>query len=518
MQARYERIILASLQGYSLFLQKLSSDQIQETEESNKKLISNSKFWKYAKHKIPTIRSAFFHCLISLCQRAKFLLSGESSRLSNVIFNNLDETDPVVLHSVWDAALNVLVSIEDCWLHINIEKQLFTKLCGVLKGGGRNVSTIYPNILPLISKLPPDILKGKQTFFIMLFDSMRCGLEAISFSQSTFEGKIMATSFIECLKYAIIQNITDEDFCTSLLTHQLVPALEDKLSTSKNNRPVIKPFLIQTAYLIRYWDSNRQTHSLVYEKLVNDFFVSLFTLYSKQLNSDAMHSSVNDLMNLQIHFLKILLNPDGFVSKNKGKVKFEEEENIEKDNICKVDIIKDMNFVKEIIPFVKKLVRLYFENAIANENKSYIFAIREIVILFEAKMVFEELVIAVNESTYFKLFSSYFSKWLMKENMKCGELVDLSFKLLKLVTDDEKEYILEEFCSNWLSDSLQLNIWQALPNYSEDPCILKWVKSDQFASNIVNLVDKFIEGSGSEEISVDIFTSLLKSKFQNGGM
>lgn len=112
MEAKYQRVIIASLQGYSLYLQRLSSDQIQQAEANNKKLLSSQKFWKYSKHKAPAIRNSFYNALISLCQNAKFLLAGETAHVSAAIFNNLDESDPMVLPNVWDAALNALVVIE----------------------------------------------------------------------------------------------------------------------------------------------------------------------------------------------------------------------------------------------------------------------------------------------------------------------------------------------------------------------------------------------------------------------
>lgn len=112
MEAKYQRVIIASLQGYSLYLQRLSSEQIKQAEATNKKILSSQKFWKYAKNKAPAIRNSFFNTLISLCQNAKFLLDGESAHVSAAIFNNLDESDPMVLPTVWDAALNVLVVIE----------------------------------------------------------------------------------------------------------------------------------------------------------------------------------------------------------------------------------------------------------------------------------------------------------------------------------------------------------------------------------------------------------------------
>lgn len=112
MDAKYQRIVIASLQGYNLYLQKVTSDQIREAEETNKKIVSAPKFWEYSKSKVPLIRNSFFNVLTSLCQNGKFLLSSEMKRVTAAIFNDLDDCDPMVMTSAWDAALNALVFLE----------------------------------------------------------------------------------------------------------------------------------------------------------------------------------------------------------------------------------------------------------------------------------------------------------------------------------------------------------------------------------------------------------------------
>lgn len=110
--AKYERVIISSLQGYSLYLNKLNPDAIKKASELNEKIITNAKFWKFAKHNIAKIRCAWFGVITALCQKALFLLENEEERVSITVFANLDETEPSVLALVWEAALLTVTTIQ----------------------------------------------------------------------------------------------------------------------------------------------------------------------------------------------------------------------------------------------------------------------------------------------------------------------------------------------------------------------------------------------------------------------
>lgn len=111
-EAKYERLLVSCLQGYYLYLTKVPVDQIKKVAELNNVIISNNKFWKLAKHKIPQIRSAWFEVIAALMQHAKFLLDAKAAVVTTTVFNNLDETDPSVLPHVWESALLIMSSIE----------------------------------------------------------------------------------------------------------------------------------------------------------------------------------------------------------------------------------------------------------------------------------------------------------------------------------------------------------------------------------------------------------------------
>ncbi|KAI4457630.1 zinc finger protein [Holotrichia oblita] len=91
-EAKYERVVISSLHGYSLYINKVSSENIEKAEDINRKIVSSGKFWKFSKSKVVPIRTAFFGTLKTICQKAPFLLKSETEHIVSAIFQNLDET------------------------------------------------------------------------------------------------------------------------------------------------------------------------------------------------------------------------------------------------------------------------------------------------------------------------------------------------------------------------------------------------------------------------------------------
>ena len=65
---------------------------------------------------------------------------------------------------------------QDCWSRVNPRKGVFPRLWSMLRSGGHgNASVIYPNLLPLLSKIPDDVIGSDVTFYQELFNNMRTG-------------------------------------------------------------------------------------------------------------------------------------------------------------------------------------------------------------------------------------------------------------------------------------------------------------------------------------------------------
>lgn len=55
MVAKFQRVTISSLHGYSLYLTRVPEDQLRNAEEKNKQIVSSSKFWDLAKHEVPLV-------------------------------------------------------------------------------------------------------------------------------------------------------------------------------------------------------------------------------------------------------------------------------------------------------------------------------------------------------------------------------------------------------------------------------------------------------------------------------
>lgn len=176
IESKYIRTVTSSLQGYGLYLTRLTADQLQSAKELNQKLVSDSKFWKFSKHQFPQVRSAWFSALIALCQHSKFLVVGEEKRIGQAVFGSLDENDATVLPVVWEAALVSLVAMDGLLEVVSFEKLVLPKLLRVCREGGKgSAAAIFPSLLPLLSKMPSSIVKDTQTFHNKFFSSIREG-------------------------------------------------------------------------------------------------------------------------------------------------------------------------------------------------------------------------------------------------------------------------------------------------------------------------------------------------------
>ena len=176
IEAKYIRTVTSSLQGYGLYLSRLTSDQLHSAEELNRKLVSDSKYWKFSKHQSPQVRSAWFSALVALCQHAQFLVSGEEKRVGQAVFGSLDENESTVLPVVWEAALVALVAIDGLFQAVSFEKLMLPKLLKVCREGAKgSAAVIFPSLLPLLSKMPADIVKGETTFHQKFFTSIKQG-------------------------------------------------------------------------------------------------------------------------------------------------------------------------------------------------------------------------------------------------------------------------------------------------------------------------------------------------------
>uniref|UniRef100_A0A669CT60 E3 ubiquitin-protein ligase listerin n=1 Tax=Oreochromis niloticus TaxID=8128 RepID=A0A669CT60_ORENI len=293
-EAKYVRMLTSSLLGVKRLLFLLLQDDRAALETGLAHLVNSGKFWKYGKHKTPQVRGAFFEMVCALCEFTPGLVQAEAARLCPAVLLSIDDTDPVVLPPVWEAVLHVVSTIPDCWTHVNAKKGFLPKLWALLKEGGKGMAkALHPNLMPLLSKLPPEVTDPKMDFFTMFFTTFAQGLSSERAVTSPSESAAIVTSFVECLRYCILQNAEDVEDQGKIRTIEVgifLTFVFAFLNPSLQNGPL---FLSVTEMLISWEkrvglqrEGEASDSKDVFQRLLTDFWEDLGLLCVRYVDNE----------------------------------------------------------------------------------------------------------------------------------------------------------------------------------------------------------------------------------------
>uniref|UniRef100_A0A671VE33 E3 ubiquitin-protein ligase listerin n=1 Tax=Sparus aurata TaxID=8175 RepID=A0A671VE33_SPAAU len=290
-EAKYVRMLTSSLLGVKRLLSLLLQNDRTALEPRLAHLVNSGKFWKYGKHKTPQVRGAFFEMLCALCEYTPGLVQAEAARLCPAVLLSVDDTDPVVLPPVWEAVLHVVSTISDCWTHVNAKKGFLPKLWALLKDGGKGMAkALHPNLMPLLSKLPPEVTDPMLDFYTTFFTSFIQGLSSERAATSPSESAIIVTSVVECLRYCILHHTEEGEDQKKLRT--MLISQQALANTSLQNGPL---FLLVTEMLVS-WEKRAGLHNEgeanedkdVFQVLLADFWEGLGVMFVRYVdNKDA---------------------------------------------------------------------------------------------------------------------------------------------------------------------------------------------------------------------------------------
>ncbi|KAM5278034.1 E3 ubiquitin-protein ligase listerin isoform 1-T2 [Hipposideros larvatus] len=327
-EAKFFRVVTCSLLALKKLLCLLPDNELDSLEEKFKSLLSQNKFWKYGKHSIPQIRSAYFELISSLCQRIPRLMKDEAPKVSSSVLLSIDDSDPVVCPALWEAVLYTLTTIEDCWHHVNAKKSVFPKLSAVVREGGRGLATvIYPYLLPFISKLPPSITAPKLDFFKNFLTSLVTGLSTERIKTSFSECSAVVSAFFECLRFIMQQNLGEEEIEEMLINDQLIPFIDAVLKDARLQDGQLFDHLAET---LSSWETKADMEkddktAPNLEKVLLNFWERLSEICVQKINEpEADVKSVLGVSSL----LQVLQKPKSSLKSNKKKnvkVRFADE-------------------------------------------------------------------------------------------------------------------------------------------------------------------------------------------------
>lgn len=441
LEAKHQRLLVSSLQAYSFYLKTVPSSEIEKTIEIHRMILGkNSKYWKLANHESVLIKTGFFNILASAIENAVELLENEKKRAMTSIINSLDETDPGLLSAVWEAMLIAVMRIENWFEVVSIEKFVLPKLWRVLKHGSQSCPTImYPNLLPFLGQFPKFNLDSKE-LFANFFNNMREGFLTKIVKLTYSETSAIVTSFVECLRYAVVINSSNRKICSSLLKEQLMTMIEFSL---RENVPYNKIFFFEVSQLIRYW-AKQSNECSTYSHLVDNFWIELDLIFEKiSISGDESFEEgrASSIFNSQIDFLLALKNSP--VPKPSRKVKFLDDSNAEVGTKTESVIPEDdRQFSSKFENFIHALSVSYFKKTNSESSKKNIQRFVKLISNFETKELFIVLSKSLKDNADLMSFYEILKSWLSGKAEETEAGVQLVFTLLKYIEESNQEKVL----------------------------------------------------------------------------
>ncbi|CAH6792493.1 E3 ubiquitin-protein ligase listerin [Phodopus roborovskii] len=328
-EAKFHRVVTCSLLALKKLLCFLPNNELDSLEEKFKSLLSQNKFWKYGKHNVPQIRSAYFELVSALCQHVPQVMKEEASKVSPSVLLSIDDSDPMVCPALWEAVLYTLTTIEDCWLHVNAKKSVFPKLTAVIREGGRGLAAIiYPYLLPFISKLPQSITEPKLEFFKNFLTSLITGLSTERTKASFSECSAIISAFFECLRFIMQQNLGEEEMEQMLVNEQLIPFVDTVLKDPGMQRG---PLFNHLADTISSWEAKADVEKdteTVYnlENVLLNFWGRLSEICVEKISEP--EADVRTVLGVST-LVGVLQKPKSMLKSNRkknGRVRFANEE------------------------------------------------------------------------------------------------------------------------------------------------------------------------------------------------
>ncbi|XP_033373915.1 E3 ubiquitin-protein ligase listerin isoform X2 [Parus major] len=528
-EAKFFRILTCSLLALKKLLSMLPKKEMHSLEEKLMSLLSQNKFWKYSKNSVSQVRSAFFELISAFCQHLPEVMKAEAPRVCPAVLFSIDDSDAVVCPALWEAVLYTITTIEDCWSHVNARKGVLPKLWAVLREGGRGLATvIYPNLLPFISKVPPDVVEPKLEYFRVFFSSIIQGLSHERTIASPSESSAIITAFMECLCFAVLQKREGEDqsqIHQMLICDQLIPFTNAVLKEPKLQSG---PLFYQIAEMLSSWEakaelSNDDSTDEVFQKLLSDFWdhlLKMCILHVDRLDAD------EKLLFAISGMLEILQNPKSATKPNNRKslkIRFTDEDESERntENRKLTEVRNSDSEIQADFQQTSPLRKEPLENLVCNLAELSIVYINEqkseqhlkflsaLLNSFSSNRVFQVLLEQGNDVSPAQAESQNEVKphiqnpsvqflymnlitWLKEDWRKDTHfLVDILYSVLHCCNNnDERKVILDDLAKMDLKWVIFLQIIQkACSSTTKLSLVSDWLKGDTLGEKLVMLAD-----------------------------
>ncbi|XP_071800460.1 E3 ubiquitin-protein ligase listerin-like isoform X2 [Asterias amurensis] len=301
-EERYTRLLTCSLLALGEFATLLPEKELPSVQDMLSSIVAEAKFWKLAKNKSPQLRNAMYSVLGSLIQNTPSIAEGELARVSTTLLGSLDESDPLAVQCLWESVLFVISTFPNCWTHVNMRKAVLPKLWVMLRNGGSGSATvIYPNLLPLLSHIPAEVIGTGVEFYQELFGNLKEGLGSPSARHSSSEYGALVKAYMECLRYAISQTIiegavTDSQTVQNYLIQDQLMLFIVQSITEEGTHLASTSLFVQTSKLLSHLRKQLSTKTSSARHILELFWASLGSVCSEHVSlADADATSCRSL-------------------------------------------------------------------------------------------------------------------------------------------------------------------------------------------------------------------------------
>ncbi|XP_058829891.1 E3 ubiquitin-protein ligase listerin isoform X2 [Topomyia yanbarensis] len=496
---KYQRVLIASLRGYALYISKLPEEQLRKSLAKNALLLDNTKFWSYHKHKTPAIRAAWFEVISAILQFVPFLVEQHQPQIATSVFQAMDETDPTVVMHVWSSIVLVQTKIPNWHTYLNFDKAVFPKLWKLLKSGASgNAACVFPHMLPLVSKFTREVLGDKiDKFQSLFFESINEGLRAVHSSRTDVSA--ISQAYYEVFQYVVIQTVKDvarqpqqiEQFCEKMLEEHLVRVIEWCITTESSSGRFI---FGNIASLLDYW-CQYSANIKIYEQLLITFWNRLYEVIEQSLNSAV------DIQQITFSHVELIQNLKRTSHK---RVKFNSEPVERQPNLTTESTMPAAEhahrFEHQLQTLVYKICRLYIGRIGSSRDQAYILHLENLIRQFQCIELFQFL--AGGEGYHIAcLFDTFGADWLNDERLQSEYVVEIVLILYKYLTEQEQIALLKK----WLEIANKtVQSWLILRALShplcQDPNITKFLTQPEVSRNLIQCAHGVTQGDTKENM------------------
>ncbi|XP_067118343.1 E3 ubiquitin-protein ligase listerin [Centruroides vittatus] len=512
IQNKYHRILKCSFEGLGLFILNISPNHYKRIQDSIDKILIETKFWKFARHKELMVQISWYNLILTLCEKMLCCIKPYASKLCPLTLGCLAQNDPLLTFLTWDSVLYVLNIFEDCWQYVNVKKAFFPQLWTILKSGGQGTAvTLFPKLLPLLSKIPENIIEDKITFYQNFFGNIRESLNLEKVQNSSSELNSIIQAFMECIQHVLSKYQASED---KELRHQVI--LNQLLSLLETSIVEEKSYLASSCFYVKLKDlldyiqcqnCNNNPLKENFEDILTLFWDNFFIMCKSLLDNESPNQD-KELSHLAEFFYCLHCSKKIRKWKVKKKVNFLRKEEIfdeksietENNNFCNDNLpVKQPDFIAanhHIIMPTQKLCATVMAKFEASHNIVYLKLLCEVMSIAASQELFSMLLqsskdISIdNNNAANEYFYKVVNPWVMsidnissdkKQYIYC--LVNIVMAICSCIDYEAAEDILNDFIKS--KNPIMLECLMTFTKFDTFKFLKKWLHSSNIGEIIV---------------------------------